>query len=152
MSEQDDLKRGREILMKEFGAHEKFILYQLQQVALGSIRCDITVFRGKPRIDVKITPTFLYALMYGAGPKKMAELLSVIPLSDGTTISFNEIWTINPMPNEGFTKAELDAVDLSQAEKVSGPNGESLRKMISKSYRCNSREEEDKYLRRFIAS
>ncbi len=72
--------------------------------------------------------------------------------SDGTVASLMEIWTDNPMPKGGFTDAELDAVDLAEAEKPSGPNGKTLRKMISETYRCKTREEEDYYLRRFIAS
>lgn len=47
---------------------------------------------------------------------------------------------------------ELQAVDLFRAEEGVGPNGEKLRKMIGDTYHCASKEEEDYYLRRFIAS
>lgn len=151
MDEQEALKKGRDILMKEFGSHEEFVFHQLQQVALGNLWCDITVFHSKPHVGVRVVPKYLYGLMYGAGTKKMAELLSAIPLSDGTTVSFGQIWTINPMP-KSFSQAELDAVDLSEAEKKSGPNGETMREMISKTYHCQSRTEEDGFLRRFMAS
>jgi hypothetical protein len=65
---------------------------------------------------------------------------------------FGQIWTINPMPKGGIPKAELDAADMNEAEESVGPNGETLRKMISETYHCSCREEEDRYLRRFIAS
>lgn len=151
MNEEEALKRGRDILKNRFGSHEEFIFHQLLQTALSGSRCDVTLFNGKPHIDVKVVPKFMYGLMYGAGAKKLAELLSEIPLSDGSTVSFSQIWTINSMP-DSISQAELDAVDLSQADKKSGPNGETLREMIPKTYHCSSRAEEDKYLRRFIAS
>ena len=56
------------------------------------------------------------------------------------------------MPAEGFQDGELEAVDLTSAEEKVGPNGETLRRMISETYHCSSREEEDEYLRRFISS
>jgi hypothetical protein len=56
------------------------------------------------------------------------------------------------MPKGGFTKEELDKVDLSEAEERVGPNGETLREMIRNTYRCKSRDEEDHHLRRYIAS
>ena len=63
-----------------------------------------------------------------------------------------EIWTVNPMPMEGFTDEELAAVDLSKGEERQGPQGETLRKMIRKTYNCTSRKQTDHYLRRWIAS
>ena len=56
------------------------------------------------------------------------------------------------MPVGGFSEEELENVNLSQAEEKSGPNGEPLRKMIRDTYHCNTREEEDRFLRRFIVS
>ncbi|MBA7693040.1 hypothetical protein ES703_101615 [subsurface metagenome] len=56
------------------------------------------------------------------------------------------------MPKGGFTEDELAIVDLAKAEENVGPNGETLRKMISDTYHCQSRDEEDQFLRRFIAS
>jgi hypothetical protein len=151
LNEEEAMRRGRQILEKQFASHEEFIFDRLMQVALGGLTCDITIFNGKPHIGVRIVPKFMYGLMYGAGADKMAELLSQIPLSDGTTISVTQIWTINPMPSS-FTQAELDDADMSQASKKCGPNGETLREVVSKTYGCATPEEEDKYLRRVIAS
>ena len=92
------------------------------------------------------------ALMYGAGAKKLQEMLENIKLSDGDKISIGEIWTINPMPSGGFSKEGLDSVDMAEAEQVAGPNGETLREMIKNTYHCESRDEEDYYLRRYMAS
>lgn len=40
-----------------------------------------------------------------------------------------------------FYKKDLEAVDLLKAEEKVGPNGETLRKMISDIYHCKTREE-----------
>ena len=94
-----------------------------------------------------------FAVMAGcSGRETLYEILQDIRLSNGTTVNINDIWTINAMPIEGFTEEELEAVDMSQAEERIGPNGATLRKMIKDTYHCRSRDEEDYYLRRFIAS
>ena len=59
---------------------------------------------------------------------------------------------IYPMPHDGVSQADLNAVDLAEAETQAGNNGETIRKMIRDTYRCGSRTEEDRYLRRFFAS
>lgn len=132
--------------------HLQFTFRRLELVAMQRQICDITLRSGKPRLDVRVDPKFIYALMYGAGAKAMVPLLSAIELSDGRTVRLDDIWTINPMPENGFTDDELDAVDLAEAEKPAGPNGETLRTMISKTYHCATRDEEDKFIRRFLAS
>jgi hypothetical protein len=114
--------------------------------------CDVTFFDRKPLIDVRLGPKLNSAMMYGAGAKKMAELFNHIKFSDGTVAGIGEIWTINPMPKGGFSNEEIETVDMSEADEPVGPNGETLRKMISDTYHCSSADEEDRYLRRFIAS
>jgi hypothetical protein len=108
-------------------------------------------FLKNPAISVKIDQKIDIALSYGAGANKLKELLKNIHLSNGDVVSFNEIWTINPMPENGFTDEKLQSVDMSEAEEKVGPNGETLRKMIADTYHCKTKEE-DYYLRRFIAS
>ena len=56
------------------------------------------------------------------------------------------------MPMDGFSPEELAEVDLAQGEERQGPQGETLRKMIRKTYNCKSRKETDYFLRRWIAS
>jgi len=90
--------------------------------------------------------------MYGAGAKKLQEMLSRIELSNGDTVNISDIWVINPMPANGLREGDLVAVDMTQGDVVAGPNGETLRKMVSETYHCSTAEEEDKYLRRFLAS
>jgi hypothetical protein len=114
--------------------------------------CDITFFEKAPVINVKIDQQIALAIMYGAGAKRLQEMLGDIKLSNGNKISIGEIWTINPMPKGGFSKEELEAVDMSKAEEQVGPNGETLRKVIKDTYHCKTRDDEDYYLRRFIAS
>ncbi len=139
-------------IKEELGSRLGFLGYQILMLSMTGQPCDITFFKKEPAIDVKIDPQITLAFMYGAGVKKLKELLEHIKLSNGYEISIGEIWTINPIPKGGFSKDELDAVDMSEAENKVGPNGETLRKMISDTYHCKSGEEEDYYLRRFIAS
>ena len=56
-------------------------------------------FKRKPALNVKIDQKLSLALMYGAGPKKLQEMLDNISLSDGQVVSFSEIWVILPMPD-----------------------------------------------------
>ena len=91
------------------------------------------------------------ARLYGL-ESHIPRLLRRIEFSNGMVANLKEIWTINPMPIGGFTQEELDEVDMSQGEERSGPQGETIRKMIRKSYHCKSNKETDFYLRRWIAS
>ena len=151
MTDEPDIKAGIKKLEEQFGSRLHWIFDRLENVALTDQPCDITLFDGKPHIGVKVENSPFMALMYGAGAKKLAEMLSHIKLSNGATVHVKNIRTINPMPKDGFTEDELARVDLAEAEKPVGPNGETLRKMISDTYHCNSKEDEDRFLRRFIA-
>lgn len=137
---------------KEFGSRIGFLGHQIIMLSMTGQLCDITFYKKKPAIEVKIDQQINLALMYGAGAKKLREMLENIKLSNGNVISIGEIWTINPMPKGGFSEEGLQAVDLSEAEEKVSPNGETLRKMISDTYHCSSKDEEDYYLRRFIVS
>ena len=137
---------------KEFGSRFGFLSYQLLMLSTLGQPCDITFFEKPPAIDVKIYPQIALAIMYGAGARKLQEMLENIEISNRDKISISEIWTINPMPKEGFSKEALEAVDISKAEEQVGPKGETLRKMIKDTYHCKSKDDEDYYLRRIIAS
>ena len=147
-----DSAPNEKVIETEFGFRASFLIHQLEWMALKAIACDITLRSGKPHIDVTIEPKFSFALMYGAGAKDVRGMLSEIRLSNGQTLDFTDIWTIHPMPKGGVDPEKLAAVDLSHAEEKSGSNGETIRQMISATYHCESREEEDRYLRRFFAS
>jgi hypothetical protein len=136
-------------------SRSRFALLGRQILTLATLgqTCDVTFFKNKPAIDVTVDEQLALAVMDGcSGPETLYEILQDIRLSNGTTVNINDIWTINAMPKEGFTEEELETVDMSQAEERIGPNGATLRKMIKDTYHCRSRDEEDYYLRRFIAS
>jgi hypothetical protein len=77
----------------------------------------VTFYDRKPILDVQCDERIVHALMYGAGAAKLQQMLKQIRFSDGTTVNFNEIWTINPMPKVRIPQAELDAVNLAEAEE-----------------------------------
>jgi hypothetical protein len=149
---QVDAKDAINKLLEHYGSREAFLCNLLQTLSMSGQPCDVTFFKRKPAIDVKIDPKIHIALMYGAGAKKLHELLMNIKLSNGDVIRIEEIWTINPMPKGGISQEELDQVDMSKAEEKIGPNGETRRKIISDTYHCSTEDEENHYLRRFIAS
>ena len=114
--------------------------------------CDVTFYRRDPIIDVRVDQQLFLALAYGAGHKRLADMLNAIKFSDASTAAITDIWTLNPMPKDGFTEQQLASVDLDDAESPVGPNGEALRQMIRDTDHCTTVQQEDKYLRRFIAS
>jgi len=147
-----DVSEGIKKIEKMFGSRFVFLGHQIFTLSTFGQPCDITFFKKGPAIDVTIDPQIALAVMYGAGPERLGEMLRSIKLSNGDELSINDVWTINPMPKNSFTKEELEAVDISRAEEGAGPNGETLRNMIKDTYHCKSRDEEDYYIRRFIAS
>lgn len=114
--------------------------------------CDVLLKGEKPRLDVKISPKYGAALMYGAGAAKMAEMFATLELQNGETLPLGKVWDILPMPRNGITLEELDAVDLTEGEAVGGPNGETVRQMITEMYNCQTEAETEQALRRFLAS
>ena len=141
-------------LMDHFGSREGVLADLLINLSMTGQPCDITFHKRPPAIDVVVDQQIHTALMYGAGAKKLGELLRNIRLngSHGQSCRLDEIWTILPMPKGGISQSELEAVDMSRAEEQAGPNGETLRKMIRDTYRCKDREEEDSFIRRYLAS
>ena len=131
----------------------RFVLLGRQILILSTLgqTCDVTFFKDEPAINVTLDRELACTAMCGA-PQGFYEMLQAIRLSNGTVAQMRDIWTINVMPKEGFTEEELEAVDMSQAEEKISPNGATLRKMIKDTYHCKSKDEEDYYLRRFIAS
>ena len=144
---QEAIKR----LEQHFGSREGMLIHNLTMLSTSGQPADITFYRRKPLINVQISTKIGAARLYGLG-SQLPILLKRIEFSNGASASLAEIWTVNPMPIEGFTAEELAAVDLAEGEERRGPNGETLRKMIRKTYQCKSRKETDYYLRRWIAS
>ncbi len=139
-------------LKARFGDAMGMLGFMVLELSVSGQPCDVTFRNKPPALDVKIDQTITLALMYGAGAKKLQEMLNNISLSNGDVVSLGEIWTIHPMPVDGISEEDLAAVDLSDGEEVSGPNGETVREMIRDVYHCKSKEEEDKFLRRYLAS
>lgn len=147
-----DTDKIRAKIMSELGSHIEFVADRLFKLSMTGQPCDVTFYRRKPALDVVIDQKLNIAMMYGAGVTKMMEMLSSINLSNGEKINIRDIWTLNPMPKGGLSNEQLASIDLSEGEERIGPNGETTRKMISDTYHCSSKEEEDFFLRRFLAS
>jgi hypothetical protein len=147
-----DQKEMLKKLKARFGDRVGMLGFMVLELSVSGQPCDVTFHNNPPVLDVKIDPKITLALMYGAGAKKLQEMLNNISLSNGNVVSLGEIWTIHPMPVDGISEQELAAVDLADGEQRFGPNGETLREMIRDVYHCQSKQEEDKFLRRYLAS
>jgi|ERR1035441_4176099 hypothetical protein len=147
-----DEQKMLKAMLKRYPSRFNLLGEQILQHSLSSQPCDITFRDREPILSVKISNKITLALMYGAGPDKLKEMLENIPLSNGDTVSINDIWVIFPMPKGGIPQEELDAVDLAEGDKEAGSQGETVREMIREVYHCKSKEDEDRFLRRYIAS
>jgi hypothetical protein len=147
-----DHKEALKKVQEAFGGRTGMLAHMVIEFSMSGQLCDVTFFQKKPAIDVKIDPKISFAVMYGAGAEKLQELLGSISLSDGQVVSLDEIWMIVPMMQERLLPEKLAAVNMADGETVAGPNDETIREMIRALYKCESKEEEDRYLRRYLAS
>ena len=152
MEQDKEIQEAQKKFEELFGSRGQFLLTQLVQCSMTGQPCDITFYNRKPAINVTVEERLFLALAYGAGPATLKKHFDSIKLSNGEVIGAASIWTLHPMPKGGFSDADLAAADMTQAEEHVGPKGETLREMIRNTYRCETREEEDHFLRRFIAS
>lgn len=139
-------------LQKQFGGPMGMLAHMIIMLSMSGQPCDVTFRDKEAALNVKIDERISLALMYGAGAKKLQELLSSIRLSNGDVVNINEVWVIFPMPAKGFSEDELSQVDLKDGEDVWGPKGETVREMIRNVYHCKSEGEVERYLRRYLAS
>ena len=147
-----DTKEAKAKLIEKFGSREGLLAHVLLTLSMTTQPCDITFYNKAPLLDVIVHERLSLALAYGAGVKKMQEMFAEIQVSGGSTVNIKDVWGVNPMPVGGIGEEKLQAVDLSEGDAKVGPNGETMRKIISDTYHCKTKEQEDYFLRRFIAS
>ncbi|MFC0130609.1 hypothetical protein [Ralstonia solanacearum] len=138
-------------LEEHFGDREGMLAHTLTVLSMSGQPTDVTFYKRKPIVNVRVSAKVGAARLYGL-EDHIPRIMRRIEFSNGMVASLSEIWTINPMPVDGFTQEELDNVDLSAGEQQAGPRGETIRKMIRETYHCKSNKETDYYLRRWIAS
>jgi hypothetical protein len=139
-------------LKSRFGDGRGLVAQILVDLSASGQPCDVTFLDRAAALDVTIDQKIALALMYGAGAAKLQEMLEQISLSNGDVVSFGQIWMILPMPVGGISAQALADVDLSEGEERFGPKGETVREMIRNLYHCKSKEEGEKFLRRYLAS
>lgn len=144
---QEAIKR----LEQHFGDRVGMLTHTLTLLSTSGQPTDVTFYKRKPILDVRVSVKLGAARLYGL-EDHVPRVLKRIEFSNGMTANISEIWTINPMPAEGFTQEELDNVDLSEGEQQAGPQGETIRNMIRSTYHCKSNKETEYYLCRWIAS
>ena len=141
-----------ERLRKHFGDARGMLAFMLTQLSVSGQPCDITFRDDPPILDVVVDPKMNIPLLYGASGEWLQKRMETISLSNGKSISFSQIWTVHPMPVGGLSTEALASVDIDEGEQRFGPNGETLREMIRNVYHCKSKADEEKFLRRYLAS
>jgi hypothetical protein len=103
---------------------------------------DAIFYNREPLLAVRLAPNFIreWHLLYTP--------IETIAFSDGTVADLSDVWMLNYM----LPDLDIDGVDLAEGERVIGANGETIREIIRITYRCQSRAEEDHFLRRWLAS
>lgn len=83
--------------------------------------CDITFHDRDPLIGVRLSPALNAALMYGAGARKMTEMLDRIETRDGDVFRAVDVWVIVEFPNGLPSDEDLARVDLADGEAEVAP-------------------------------
>jgi hypothetical protein len=146
-----DLTEARRRLYEQFPTRERFMLWQLAHYASTGQTFDATFYGCEPSLEVTLSQEFAHTFMDALVSERSSDLSRLIRkvcFSDGTSIGVAGIWTLNYMPHD----LDISNVDLSPGEQRIGDQGETMREIISNTYRCRSRAEEDYFLARFIAS
>ena len=94
---QEAIKR----LEQHFGSREGMLTHTLTMLSTSGQPADVTFYRRKPLIDVRISTKIGAARLYGL-ESHLPRLLKRIEFSNGVVASLGEIWTVNPMPMDGF--------------------------------------------------
>jgi hypothetical protein len=135
------------------------MMFNLEHYAETLQEFDVTFFRREPILNVHLDQGFARKLIAALEcseldkcVRRLKALLPRIVFSDGTVVDIDDVWTINYMPRDSITIAQLDSADIAEAEMKAGYGGEIVRQMIRETYRCTSAAEEDWFVRRWIAS
>jgi hypothetical protein len=135
---------------------QTWLLNTLQHLALTRQPCDICRYSAKPLLNVRVRGEFLIALMYGAGAGVMQNMLNNIGFDteDGHVeqVPLRDIWIVLQMPADGIPESILNDADVTQADMPVGPKGETIRQIISETYKPENDDELDYFIRRYISA
>jgi len=138
-------------LMAHFGLREHIMLMKLLIASQTAELCDIFFLDKRPILNVTPTSNLIRVAYAGASVTKIINLVKRIELSNGRIISLNQIWSVNRMPKGGFSERDLEAINIERAEEPILNTDQTTRNLVQKFYGCAA-DEEDKYVRRFLAS
>ena len=101
-----DQKEAMQKLKEKFGDGSGLLAQQILMLSMSGQPCDVTFFKKPPALDVTIDHQISLALMYGAGAKKLQEMLFlrryfILKLS---TTERNQSRTLTPMRVERYHK------------------------------------------------
>ncbi len=79
------------------------LTHTLTMISTSGQPTDVTFYRRKPILDVRVSTKLGAACFYGL-ESHVPSLLKRIEFSNGVVASLGEIWTVNPMPIDGFSR------------------------------------------------
>jgi hypothetical protein len=144
-------KNDTKKMLAHFKPHEQVVLTQLITLSLTGELCDITFVHRKPILDVFVSRELGTLFTADKSVTKKIKLISQIELSNGERIWLKRISMVIMMPKEGFSERDLQAVDIGRAEQLIWEDKKTIRDLVRDSYCCDTADE-DKYIRRFLAS
>jgi len=134
---------------------DQHIFEMICNLAVSKHPCDICTYSGPVYLDATFGAKFICALQYGAGAKAMQPLLSNLEISTPSgdaNVSLADIWIIAPMPKDGFTKEQIESVDLALGDRLAGDSGKTIKEIVKETYQPGTAKELEYFLRRFLAS
>jgi hypothetical protein len=90
-------------LEQHFGGREGMLTHTLTMLSTSGHPMDVTFYRRKPILDVRVSTKLGAARLYGL-ESHVPRVLKRIEFSNGVVASLSEIWTVNPMPVEGVAQ------------------------------------------------
>lgn len=85
-------------LKAQFGSRIQILFYQVFHLALTGQFFHLTPDNVKSLIRVQISPEFIGSLADNRDPNRLRDLISSIPLRNGTTFDLTQIKGIYPVP------------------------------------------------------
>ena len=157
MSEGQTLRGINDILDEKYGFKGVILFEQFCNLAAVGDNCDICT-KDRVYLNATIDRSFLSMLnkINAANIEEFHKATSGIPITfngeEKTSINFMDLVALYAMPSGDPEKADLDAVDLDEADETVGDSGKTVREIIAENYKCKDDKETDYYIRRYLAS
>ncbi|MDH5680689.1 MAG: hypothetical protein OEZ36_03815, partial [Spirochaetota bacterium] len=141
MSQGQTLRGINDILSEAHGFRGVLLFEQFCNLAAVSDNCDICA-KDKVYLNATIDRSFLSMLnkVSTASIGEFHEATNNIPITyngnESATINFKDIVALYAMPSGDPEQADLDDVDIDEADDIVGDSGKTVREIIAENYKC----------------